>query len=129
MASPEGDEWANEMNVEFDFMKKTDLLSDPVQILVNGIVIGTKWVYKRKRNPDGAVERLRALLLVYGSRKSLDYTIFKTYAQVARLSNLRMVCTMAVLLCLSLASLDLEAAFIKALLYEELYIRAPPGTE
>ena len=57
MASPDADEWAKEMKVEFDSMKRTDLLSDPVQILDNGRVIGTKWVFKRKLNLDGTVER------------------------------------------------------------------------
>ena len=40
-----------------------------------------------------------------------------------------MVYALAVFMCLTLDSLDVEAAFMNALLYEELYIRAPPGTE
>ena len=47
----------------------------------------------------------------------LDY--FGTYAPVARLGTLRMVYALAVLMCLPLASLDVEAAFMNAPLYEE----------
>ena len=36
---------------------------------------------------------------------------------------------LAVLLNLSLVSFDVEAAFMNATLDEEIYIRAPPGTE
>ena len=66
MTSPDAEEWAKGLNVEFDSMKKTDRHSDPVQIPVNGKVIGTKWVYKCKRNLDRAVERYRDRLVGEG---------------------------------------------------------------
>ena len=65
MTFPDAEEWAKEKKVEFDSMKRTDLMSAPVQIPVNRRVIGTKWVYKRKRNLD--VERYSARLVGNGS--------------------------------------------------------------
>ena len=47
----------------------------------------------------------------------------------ARLGTLRILYVLKVLMCLTLASLDVEAAFMNAPLNEELYIRAPPGTD
>ena len=66
---------------------------------------------------------LKALL----KSKGLDH--FSTYAPVAWLGRLRIVYALAVLMRLTLASLDVEAAFINAPHDEELYIREPPGTD
>ena len=53
----------------------------------------------------------------------MDYS--GTYAHVLRLDTLRFVYAIAVLLCLTLASLDGVAAVINAPLDKKLYIRAP----
>ena len=129
MATPDAEEWAKEMKVEFDSMKRTDILSDPVRLPENGRCIGTKWVFKKKRNLDGHVERFRARLVAKGFAQIFGLDYFGTYAPVARLGTLRIVYALAVLMCLTLASLDVEAAFMNAPLDEELYIRAPPGTD
>ena len=50
----------------------------------------------------------------------LDYS--GTYAPVARLVTFRIVYALAVLRCLTLASLDVEDSFMNAPLDEELYI-------
>ena len=117
------------MNEEFNSMKRTELLSDPVQIPVNGGVIGTKWVFKRKWNLEVGVEQFRARLVAKGFSQIFGLDYFGTYAPVARLGTLRIVYALAVLMCLTLASLDVEAAFLNAPLDEKLYIRAPPGTD
>ena len=59
------------MKVEFDSMKRCDLLRDLVQLLENGKVIGMKWVFKQKQNLDGIVERCRARLVGKDYRKFL----------------------------------------------------------
>ena len=110
-------------------MKRTELLSEPVQLPPGGRIIGTKWVFKRKRNLRGEVERFRARLVALGFSQVFGLDYFGTYAPVARLSTLRLVYALSVLLMLSMASLDVEAAFMNATLDEELYIRAPTGTE
>ena len=127
--TPDAERWAEAMNEEFDSMKRTELLSDPVRLPVNGRVIGTKWVFKRKRNLEGGVERFRARLVAKGFSQIFGLDYFGTYAPVARLGTLRILYALAVLMCLTLASLDVEAAFMNANLDEELYIRAPPGTD
>ena len=127
--TPDAERWAEAMNEEFDSMKRTELLSDPVRLPVNGRVIGTKWVFKRKRNLEGGVERFRARLVAKGFSQIFGLDYFGTYAPVASLGTLRILYALAVLMCLTLASLDVEAAFMNANLDEELYIRAPPGTD
>ena len=91
-------------------------LIDPVQLPVNGRVIGTKWVFKGNRNFEGGVERYRARLVAKGFSQIIRLDYFGMYAPVARLGTLRMVYALAVLMYLSLASLDVEAAFLNATL-------------
>ena len=113
------------MNKEFNSMKQTDLISDPVRLPVNGRVIGTKWVFKRKRDVEGGGERFWARLKAkcFSQIFRLDY--FDTYVPVAWFGILRIAYALAVLMFLTLASLNIEAAFLNVTLDEELYIRAP----
>ena len=54
---------------------------------------------------------------------------FGTYTSVARLSTLRIVYRLAVLICLKLALLDVKASLKNAQLDDEFYIRGPPETD
>ena len=110
-------------------MKRTELLSDPVQLPVNGRVIRTKWVFKRKRNLEGGVERVSATLVAKGFSQFFGLDYFGTYAPVARFGALRMLYALAVLMCLTLASLDVEDTLTNDTLDEGLYIRAPFKTD
>ena len=129
LLSPDAEEWQQAANEEFASMKRCYLLSDPVILPANGRVVGTKWVFKRKRNLAGLIERFRARLVAKGFMQVFGLDYFGTYAPVARLATLRLVYALSVLLDLKLASLDVEAAFMNADLQEEIYIHAPPGTE
>ena len=57
LQTPDSKEWEKAVEEEFRSMKRCDLLSDPVQLPPNGRVVGTKWVFKRKRNAQGQVEK------------------------------------------------------------------------
>ena len=92
---------------KFASIKRTELLSDPVHLPVDGRVIRTKCVFKRYKNLKGDVKRYRARL-VFG----LDF--FGSYAPVARLGTLRIVYALAGFKYLTLASVDVKAAFLYA---------------
>jgi hypothetical protein len=128
LQTPDAHEWEKAIEEEFGSMKRCDLLSDPVRLPSNGRIVGTKWVFKRKRNMQGLVERFRARLVAKGFMQVFGLDYFGTYAPVARLATLRMVYALAVSLQLDMASLDVEAAFMNAPLKEEMFINAPPGT-
>ncbi|GKA80664.1 retrovirus-related pol polyprotein from transposon TNT 1-94 [Tanacetum coccineum] len=51
--------------------------------------IGSKWVFKKKLNPDGSISTFKARLVAegYKQREGLDY--FDTYALIARISSIR----------------------------------------
>ena len=57
--------------------------------------IGTEWVYKLKRKPDGTVDRHKARLVVakgYAQKKGIDFN--ETFAPTCRMTNGRSICTL-----------------------------------
>ena len=86
-------------------------------------------MFKHKRNLEGGLVSFLARLVTKSFSQIVGLDYFGTYATVARLDTLRIVYALAVLMCLTLALLDVEAAFINATLDKELYIRAPSGTD
>jgi hypothetical protein len=91
-------------------------------------ILRTKWVYDDKKGIDGKIVRFKARLTAMGNfqREGVDY--FETYASVMRTKTLR------VLLQLLNASpehemehWDIKAAFINALLEEDIWIFQPDG--
>ena len=103
LATPDAERWAEAKNEEFDSMKRTEHLRDPVRLPVNGRAIGTKWVFKCKSNLEGGVERFRARLVAKGFSQIFVLDYFGTYAPIARLGTLRILYATAVLMCLTLA--------------------------
>ena len=50
-------------------------------------VIGVKWVYKVKHNPDGSTQRSKARLVDYSQQSRIDFE--ETFVLVARLDTVR----------------------------------------
>ena len=90
------------------------------------IALETKWVFKRKQNPD-KTWKYKARLVVKGfqQRGGIDYNA--TYAPTAKWSSLRIFITICICLRLKTKQLDVKTAFLYALLLERLFIKMPRG--
>ena len=49
--------------------------------------IGSKWVYKTKRNTEGAIARYKARLVAQGFRQMKGLNFHETFAPVARMMS------------------------------------------
>ena len=89
--------------------------------------IGCKWVYKRKRGPDGRVETFKARLVAkgYTQKEGIDYE--ETFSPVAMLKSIRILLSIAAHLDYEIWQMDVKTAFLNGHLEEDIYMMQPDG--
>ena len=92
-------------------------------------IIGSKWVFKAKKDASGKVVRYKARLVAQGFSQVEGVDYFDTYAPVAHLPSSRAVIAMANRLGLELHQIDIKGVYLNGELTsdEVLYMRHPPG--
>jgi hypothetical protein len=89
--------------------------------------IGSRWVFKVKKNADGSIERYKARLVAKGfsQRPGLDYN--EVYAPTFRMASIRTIIALAAKHDYHLHSIDITSAFPNGDLEEEIYMEQPHG--
>ena len=92
-------------------------------------IIGSKWVFKAKKDAAGNVARYKARLVTQGFSQigGVDYD--DTYAPVAKLGSSRAIIAMANRLRFELHQIDIKGAYLNGVLNadEVLFMQHPPG--
>nr|GEV82081.1 hypothetical protein [Tanacetum cinerariifolium] len=103
LLDPESKKWLDAMNVEMQSMKDNDVWV-LVELPPNARNIGTKWLFKKKTDMDGAVyvfkAHIRAIRILKAIFAHYDYEIWK---------------------------MDVKFTFLNGHLSEEVYIEQPEG--
>ena len=89
--------------------------------------IGCKWVYKRKRGPDGRVETFKARLVAKGYTQKEDIDYEETFSLVAMLKSIRILLSIAAHLDYEIWQMDVKTAFLNGHLEEDIYMMQPDG--
>ncbi|GKA47372.1 zinc finger, CCHC-type containing protein [Tanacetum coccineum] len=82
--------------------------------------LGCKWIFKRKLNVDGTIEKFKARLVIQGFRQKSGINYFDTYASVARISTIRLLIALASIHNLIIHQMDVKTSFLNGELDEEV---------
>nr|GEV37908.1 hypothetical protein [Tanacetum cinerariifolium] len=91
--------------------------------------IGTKWVYKNKKDERGIVIRNKARLVTQGhiQEEGIDYK--EVFAPVAKIKAIRLFLAYASFMGFLVYQMDVKSAFLYGTIEEEVYVCQPPGFE
>ena len=90
--------------------------------------IGCKWIYKRKRGPDGKVETFKTRLVAkgYTQKEGIDYN--ETFSPVAMLKSVRILLDVATALDYEIWKMDVKTDFLNGELEEDIYMQQRKGS-
>ncbi|GJV91475.1 putative ribonuclease H-like domain-containing protein [Tanacetum coccineum] len=91
--------------------------------------IGTKWVYRNKKDERGIVIKNKARLVAQGytQEEGIDYD--EVFAPVARIEAIRLFLAYASFKDFVVYQMDVKSAFLYGKIEEEVYVCQPPGFE
>ncbi|GJT60148.1 putative ribonuclease H-like domain-containing protein [Tanacetum coccineum] len=91
--------------------------------------IGTKWVFRNKKDERGIVIKNKARLVAQGytQEEGIDYD--EVFAPVARIKAIRLFLAYASFKDFVVYQMDVKSAFIYGKIEEEVYVCQPPGFE
>nr|GFB05718.1 putative ribonuclease H-like domain-containing protein [Tanacetum cinerariifolium] len=91
--------------------------------------IGTKWVYRNKKDKRGIVIRNKARLVAqrHIQKEGIDYE--EVFSQVVRIEAIRLFLAYASFMGFPVYQMDVKSAFLYGTIEEEVYVCQPPGFE
>ena len=79
-------------------------------------MIGVKWVYRTKLNPNGFVNKHKAKLVVKGYSQQYGVDFSKTFAPIARHDTIRLLIALVAQKNWTIYQLDVKFAFLNGYL-------------
>ena len=94
-------------------------------------IVGSKWVFRAKKDAAGHVVRHKAHLVTQGYLQVKGVNYFDTFALVATLASIRTVLTMEARSNLELHQINIKGTYLNGTLTndEVIYMQQPPGFE
>ncbi|GJS60066.1 putative ribonuclease H-like domain-containing protein [Tanacetum coccineum] len=89
--------------------------------------IGTKWVFRNKKDERGIVIRNKARLVAQGHRQEEGIDYEEVFAPVARIKAIRLFLAYASFMGFIVYQMDVKSAFLYGTIEEEVYVTQPPG--
>ncbi|GJY10197.1 putative ribonuclease H-like domain-containing protein [Tanacetum coccineum] len=102
---------------------------DLVDFQMGKRAIGTKWVYRNKKDKRGIVVRNKARLVTQGYTQEEGINYDEVFAPVARIEAIRLFLAYASFMGLIVYQMDVKSAFLYGTIEEEVYVCQPPSFE
>ena len=113
-------------------IKEMDALTDNgtwdlVRLPAGKKVIGCRWVFTLKVNPDGSIDRLKVCPVAKGYAQTYRVDYSDTFSPAAKMTSVRLFISLAATYNWDLHQLDNKNVFLYGDLQEEVYMEQPPG--
>ncbi|GJX23512.1 putative ribonuclease H-like domain-containing protein [Tanacetum coccineum] len=89
--------------------------------------LGTKWVFKNKRDERSIVVKNKARLVAQGFRQEEGIDYDEVFAPVARIEAIRLFLAFASYMGFTVYQMDVKSAFLYGTIEEEVYVHQPLG--
>nr|GEW68013.1 retrovirus-related Pol polyprotein from transposon TNT 1-94 [Tanacetum cinerariifolium] len=89
--------------------------------------IGTKWVFRNKKDEKGIVVRNKAQLVAQGHTQEEGINYEEVFAPVERIEAIRLFLAYASFMGFMVYQMDIKSAFLYETIEEEVYVCQPPG--
>ncbi|GJU89667.1 putative ribonuclease H-like domain-containing protein [Tanacetum coccineum] len=89
--------------------------------------IGTKWVYRNKKDERGIVVRNKARLVAQGYKQEEGIDYDEVFAPVARVEAIKIFLAFASFMNFPVYQMDVKSAFLYSTIEEEVYVCQPPS--
>ncbi len=122
--SDEWPQWRAAMEEELASLEKLGVYEE-VDKPTHKKVIGTKWVFTKKRDGEGRVVRFKARLVAKGyvQREGIDFD--EVFSPVARLQTIRLLLAYAARYNLQCHTVDVKTAFLHGEIDSEVLVQVP----
>lgn len=128
MTSPSSKQWQEAMQSELDSMSENQVW-DLVDLPDGYQAIGSKWVFKLKKDKDGKLEVFKARLVAKGYRQVHGVDYDETFSPVAMLKSIRIMLAIAAYYDYEIWQMDVKTAFLNGVLTETVFMTQPEGFE
>ncbi|GJR34289.1 retrotransposon protein, putative, ty1-copia subclass [Tanacetum coccineum] len=126
LLDPESKKWLDAMNVEMQSMKDNDVWV-LVELPPNARTVGSKWLFKKKIDMDGAVYVFKARLVAKGFTQTYGVDYEETFSSVADIRAIRILIAIVAYYDYEIWQMDVKNAFLNRHLSEEVYMEQPEG--
>jgi hypothetical protein len=100
---------------------------DLVDLLTGRNPIGNKWVFKKKLNAKGKVEKYKAQLVAMGYSQVEGIDFGEIFSPIAKLTSIIFLLYVAATFYFEVEQMDVKTTFIHGDLEEEIYMKQPKG--
>ncbi len=124
--SKDGKLWKEAMVDEMASLHKNEAW-DMVEFPVGRKPIGSKWVFKKKTNVEGKLEKYKAWLVANGSSQVSGIDFGDIFCLVARVASIRLLLSVFAAFDFEVENMDVNIEFLHGDLEEEIYMKQPKG--
>ena len=124
--SEDGKLWKEAMVDEMASLHKNDAW-DLVELPAARKPIGSKWVFKKKMNVEGKVEKYKARLVAKGYSQVPGIDFGDIFSPVAKVTSIRLLLSVAAAFDFKVEKMDVKTSFLYGDLEEEIYMKQPKG--